>query len=240
MAFWPILPWALLIGGGALAYTRIVPPLAGFALSMSALPAGIMVALGLGWLRMRGTPVPYFTALFLVSTLPAFLLLLAGRDAARYPRINDVTTDPAHPPEFHAIAALPENKGRDLSFPSSSVDVIRGSYPNLMPLEWPSEHADAALVFDAAVDVAEAQSQWEVLRVDKAMRTLEAVAESAIFRFRDYIIVCVTHEDHAVRINMRSKSRDGKSDLGMNARRIESFLKALNAIAFADRKELNE
>jgi uncharacterized protein (DUF1499 family) len=228
MAFWPVLPWVLLVGGGALAYVRVLPPLGGFILSMLALPTAIAVALGLGWLRLRGEPLPHFTVLFFASILPAILLIFTGRDATHYPRINDVSTDLARPPEFKAVAALPENSRRNLDFPTAFVNNIHEFYSDLKPLVWPNERVDADAVFDAVVDVVEGEDRVTVLRADRNARELEAVAESLIFRFNDYIAARVTTQPGKVSLDLRSKSRDGKSDLGVNAKRIRALRAAVN------------
>lgn len=57
---------------------------------------------------------------------------------------------------------------------------------------------------------------------------LEGVAESRIFRLRDDFVVRVRPEEGGgTRVDMRSKSRVGRGDLGANAERIHEFLQAL-------------
>ena len=48
-----------------------------------------------------------------------------------------------------------------------------------------------------------------------------------IFRFRDDFVVRVRPDGEATRVDMRSKSRVGKGDLGANAKRIEQFFQGL-------------
>ena len=68
---------------------------------------------------------------------------------------------------------------------------------------------------------------WEITFEDKANGHFEGVATTRLFRWRDDFIIEVTPAGEGKsRIDMRSKSREGKSDLGANARRIRRFFEA--------------
>ncbi len=62
--------------------------------------------------------------------------------------------------------------------------------------------------------------------------TIEATATSGTFRFVDDIVIRIQGPDGAdaahSMVDIRSKSRDGQSDLGANAARIRAFIEALN------------
>ena len=220
---------ALFVLGVGLAHLRIVPPLAGFGMFTLSGAIGLIVLAGVAIGRMRGTSnsLLHDAAIVVVCLMPVVLLIAGASRVLRYPRINDVTTDIEDPPAFHAIAALPENRSRTLVFPDDFRDAIRTAYPDLEPLveSGTEENADRDII--AARDLAKNRKGWKIVNVDPATRSLECVVESTAFRFRDYVVVRVTYENHRIRIDMRSKSRDGKSDLGVNAHRIESFLDAL-------------
>ena len=49
------------------------------------------------------------------------------------------------------------------------------------------------------------------------------------FGFRDDVIVRITPAGNGSRVDVRSVSRVGRSDLGANARRIREFLRQLSA-----------
>jgi uncharacterized protein (DUF1499 family) len=56
------------------------------------------------------------------------------------------------------------------------------------------------------------------------------MATSRLFGFHDDIAIRVRPEaDGTSRIDVRSKSRDGQGDLGVNAARIRTFVAALEA-----------
>jgi len=58
---------------------------------------------------------------------------------------------------------------------------------------------------------------------------LEATATTSWFAFKDDVVIRVTPAAAGSRVDIRSKSRVGRSDLGANARRIRAFLAELAA-----------
>ena len=145
--------------------------------------------------------------------------LLRSRGA---PPINDVATDLEAPPALREAARLPGNAGRDMELPDDFAPILRAAYPELHPL---SLAAPPDVVFEEAVSLARAQAGWEVHHVDPSTRRLEAVATSGLFRFPDDVAVEVrTAAGGGSVVHMRSKSRFGRGDLGVNAARVQAFL----------------
>jgi uncharacterized protein (DUF1499 family) len=70
---------------------------------------------------------------------------------------------------------------------------------------------------------------WDVVARAPADGRLEAIATSQWFGFNDDIVVRIRPEGTGSRIDIRSKSRVGESDLGVNARRIRDFIARLKA-----------
>jgi len=67
---------------------------------------------------------------------------------------------------------------------------------------------------------------------DPSAGLLEAMATSRLFGFRDDVAIRVRREaDGTSRVDVRSKSRDGQGDLGVNAARIRTFVGAIEAAA---------
>ena len=59
---------------------------------------------------------------------------------------------------------------------------------------------------------------------------LEATETSELFRFKDDFVVRIRpFQDGGSRIDVRSKSRDGKGDMGVNAKRIQAFFSRLRS-----------
>ena len=64
---------------------------------------------------------------------------------------------------------------------------------------------------------------WDIVAADADNFRFEATARTSVFYFADDIVVVVTPEDDGSRIDMRSVSRVGRSDQGVNAARIRAF-----------------
>jgi uncharacterized protein (DUF1499 family) len=148
--------------------------------------------------------------------------LLSGR---RLPSIHDVTTDPDDPPQFSAL--IPYRTGNvspsEYDGPATA-DQQRRAYPDIRPLELDTG-AERAL--DEAATVAR-QLGWEVVAVDRERGVLEAVDTTFWFRFKDDIVVRVRARGPSrSRVDVRSKSRVGRGDLGANARRVRTFVSLL-------------
>src|SRR5262249_43625625 len=101
----------------------------------------------------------------------------------------------------------------------------RAAYPDIAPVILSVPPAEAFKKVDA---VAMAMG-WDVVARAPAEGRIEAVATSLWFGFRYDIVVRIRPDGPGSRIDIRSKSRDGDSDLGVNARRIREFVAKLKA-----------
>jgi uncharacterized protein (DUF1499 family) len=158
----------------------------------------------------------------------ALAVVLSGAGSGRgVPRINDITTNPDDPPGFANAGTLPGNEGRDLSYPGASFAAQqRSAYPDLAPIRLELSLRDS---FDRAVRAAKALG-WEVTYTNPAEGTLEATQTSRIFRFVDDVSVRMRLEgENATVVDVRSKSRVGQGDMGVNAARIRAFRDKLTA-----------
>jgi uncharacterized protein (DUF1499 family) len=73
-------------------------------------------------------------------------------------------------------------------------------------------------------EVAKASPTWTITYSDPATNTIEVVATSKLWHFNDDVVIQVRPTpDGASLIEMRSKSRDGIGDFGVNAKRIRRF-----------------
>jgi uncharacterized protein (DUF1499 family) len=85
-------------------------------------------------------------------------------------------------------------------------------------------------VWEAAARLAADQPGWQVTDEDAAGGRIRAEATTTLWRFTDDIEIEVRPADGgATRVDLRSASRVGRSDLGANARRIARFLQNLDA-----------
>jgi uncharacterized protein (DUF1499 family) len=68
---------------------------------------------------------------------------------------------------------------------------------------------------------------WTIVASDAETRRIEATQQSRWFRFTDDIVIRVAGDVTGSRIDMRSASRQGRSDFGVNAARIRAYMGAL-------------
>ena len=161
----------------------------------------------------------------LAIVLPIFFVLFTH---GSYPAINDITTDFENPPEFvHAVELVP-NQGRDLKYNRDKyMAAQQKGYP---PLEPASIAGDAGTVFDRVSKVAATIPDWQITYTDPKTMTLEGVSTSKLFHFQDDFVIQVRPGPSGTSlVEMRSKSRDGIGDFGVNYHRIVMFLGKVQA-----------
>ena len=213
------------------AWVRLVPPLAGFGAFVLALVGGGGLGIVLGAIRLlRGAAEPSAraaAALAIAIGLGCLIVVvILAWGARRAPPIHDLTTNPADPPAFSAATEAPANRGRDLTYPEGAADTAAQqaeAYPDLRPIDL---DLDAEQAWDAALATAEALG-WRIVAQDPAARLFEAEAETSVFRFVDDVVVRVRAAGPGAVIDVRSTSRVGVSDLGVNADRIRRFRSAI-------------
>lgn len=98
-------------------------------------------------------------------------------------------------------------------------------YPDLQPRRYA---VDSDRVFLAAQEVGHALPGWKLGDIDPRNRTYRAEVTVALTPFTDDVWVEVQPDGDGAVVDVRSKSRAGKGDFGVNARRIRAFLTALD------------
>ncbi|HEV2334660.1 MAG TPA: DUF1499 domain-containing protein [Stellaceae bacterium] len=146
-----------------------------------------------------------------------------------YPAIHDITTDWDNPPQFSAILPLREAaRANSVAYEGAAVsDRQRKAYPDIVPLTLDLAPAEA---LERAFEVAR-QLGWAIVASDPAAGRIEASQRTRWFGFTDDIVVRVTAADAGSRVDVRSVSRVGRGDFGVNAARVRRFLAALRAAA---------
>ena len=193
---------------------------AGFAGLAAAAVATVMLLLP----QTRGAaPVALVGALAL-GLGTAFVPWNALRQARALPAIHDITTDTERPPEFVAILPLRAAAPNPAAY--GGPDVARaqaGAYPDLRPHRMGAAPADA---FKRALQAARDMG-WEIVAADAAAGRIEATDTTFWFGFKDDVVIRVQADSAGSRVDVRSVSRVGVSDVGANAARIRAYLRAL-------------
>ena len=154
----------------------------------------------------------------------AGLVLHLKQVAEIVPRIHDITTDAKNPPQFSTILRLLKSNQNSPVYGGEAVAAQqRKAYPDIIPLILPLTPDQA---FERAVAAAR-RLGWQIIDADKDSGRIEAVATSFWFGFNDDIVIRLRKQNSGCRVDIRSESRVGESDLGKNAERIRKFLRAM-------------
>ncbi len=171
----------------------------------------------------RGGIGPALIAL-LVALVVVGLPYSLQRKAQRLPRIHDITTDTDNPPSFVAVVPLRASARNPVTYGGArtAVEQHRG-YPDLAPLTLPVPPSQA---FDRVLATARHMG-WELVASDPPSGRIEATDTTFWFGFKDDVVIRVTTSGSGSRVDVRSLSRIGLSDVGTNAARVRTFLDAL-------------
>lgn len=216
--------------GPALSHFWLVTPLAGFGAFLFGVLLGILsiivglLALLVGPAGSRGTTLAGMV-IALAVIVGVLIASGAGRNA---PRINDISTDTDAPPQFAHAGTLPENTGRDMAYPGAAfASQQKAAYPDLGPLVLAMPPDEA---FKQVAAAARSMPTWAITREDAAAHALEGYDTSWLFHFHDDFVIEVRPASNGQSVvQMRSKSRDGKGDVGANAARIRAFFQRLQS-----------
>lgn len=141
--------------------------------------------------------------------------------ASAVPPIHDITTDVTNPPEFVAIAPLREGAPNPVSYEGGEVTKQQlEAYPEIKTQLLPQSINEVYMAAERAIDAL----GWERVTEGALPNTLEATDTTTWFGFKDDVVVRLTVQNDDTLVDVRSKSRVGKSDLGKNAQRIDAFL----------------
>ena len=189
--------------------------------------------------------IVFFLSVFTARSLAplAFIAVLAAGVAAFVPLkmrqlveanpfIHDITTDFDNPPAIVAAADLerrnpPDYVGAEPAPRSelTTAEAQREAFPDIAPRTVETGLDETAQIVRAVVvgmnmeilDEGASDGGW----------TLEAAHTSLWFGFIDDFVVRLTPTLEGTRIDVRSKSRVGGSDLGANAKRVRDFFERL-------------
>ena len=178
----------------------------------------------LGLLARTGRSLLVSLVTLVLLAAVAAVPVSALRSAGRVPPIHDITTDLDDPPRFVAVLPLRQGAPNTAEYAGAALAAQqRAGYPGLASVRFA---APPDQVFARAVEVARGLG-WQIAAAVPAEGRLEATDRTRWFGFRDDVVVRVVAEGTGTRVDVRSVSRVGRSDLGTNARRIRRFEEAL-------------
>lgn len=206
---------------------------------------------------IKGGDTGRWLALVIVCAIPVVVVVArVGVAGFSVPPIHDISTDTEHPPSY--VYALRERRAGDNSLVYGGVELARqqrAGYPDIQTLRL---QAPAAQVYSAVAAIVTLRG-WTLLgetvlgETDLSEtatgetapgkpgvgdtvpwkkgdgRQLEAVATTPLLGFEDDIVIRVLSGSDGTVVDMRSASRLGVSDLGVNGERVRGVLQELAA-----------
>lgn len=190
--------------------------------------ASVILVLGYSLWRRPGRKLATVLAFSALAGLCAAYIPLSQMQSARsVPAIHDISTDLHNPPEFVDVIPLRADAPNPHEYAGEeTAEQQREAYPDLQPLML---NAELEQVYHAAREVVAALN-WDLVASvqDTESARIEATDTTFWFGFKDDVVIRLESIETGTRVDMRSKSRVGRSDVGKNAERIREFTRALN------------
>ncbi len=179
----------------------------------------VLSAIGVAQTRPRAAKRGLTVALLgiLVALLPLGMAAQWEYATRTTPEINDISTDTLDAPVFWDMPTPTDYPG------GKSADLQRAAYPDVLPLKLA---AKPEKVFENALALVKSRG-WTVVASTPEEGRIEATASSLLYGFVDEVAIRVKPADAGTLVDMRSRSRIGKVDRGVNAKRIRAYLAEL-------------
>lgn len=191
----------------------------GFGLGVLAALLGLIALL----LAFFGRPRRYLVRSLSVIVLGAIAFvppLMFMQKAKSVPPIHDISTDTANPPLFQTLLAQRASAPNSAVYGGNEVATQQhAAYPDVQPLQFNATPTDT---FKAALSVARSMG-WIIAAQAPEDGRIEATATTLWFGFKDDVVIRVRPDNAGTRVDIRSESRVGGSDVGANAARIRQF-----------------
>lgn len=184
---------------------------------------GILAAIG--FFRMKGMDKNYTIAGLLSVALAVAATANIGYWYSEvkqgYPPIHDISTDTQDPPAFVAIAPLRKDAPNPVEYAGEeTAEIQQDYYSDLEPINTSLSYDEA---YDRALQTAR-EMPWQLVGESREEGRIEAYEKLAWFGFIDDVVIRVDTTEMGSKIDIRSKSRIGRGDLGVNAKRIRSYI----------------
>lgn len=184
----------------------------------------VLIVVYLIWQRPRGFHLALLTVAAIVSFVSFYMPYQQLQTARSVPPIHDISTDLKNPPAFVAVAKERADAPNPVEYAGEeTAEQQREAYPSIQPL---LIERDYERVFSAALTVVNDMG-WQLVASDLTEGRIEATDTTFWFGFKDDVVMRIENQADQVRVDVRSKSRVGRSDVGKNAARIAQFMQQL-------------
>lgn len=143
------------------------------------------------------------------------------------PPIHDITTDTVDVPQFNAIVALRADAPNSLDYGGPDIaQQQQRAYPTVAPI---ITLLNTQQAHDRALALAKSYRGWQVVSSDQQQGRIEVTVTTFWFGFKDDLVIRIRETAQGTRLDLRSVSRLGVSDVGANAKRIIRFIEGFNS-----------
>jgi uncharacterized protein (DUF1499 family) len=191
----------------------------------AAICAGSVVAFVLGLMYRRPGAIACGLLALAIAGGTAYVPWSLRQAALRVPPIHDISTDTDNPPAYVHVASTRKKTDHPVAYDGPETAALqKKGYPDIVPIVL---KAPPGKVFEESKNIL-AGMGMQVIDAEPIQGRIEATDTSLLFGFEDDLVVrIVALPDGVTRVDVRSKSRVGRSDLGINANRIRLFSAAL-------------
>lgn len=212
-------------------FVPLLPSLASLMLALIGSVLVLLAAMIFVFIAVRNDMVRNRNMLLLAMVLSLVPMIIMGPQIVKgrsIPAIHDITTDTDNPPEFRAMVKHRVHATNGLAYGTEDVPAAElaalqlAAYPNVKHLDSELSVADALARSESVLE----GLGLKIVSTDLEAGLVEATATTFWFGFKDDVVVRVVANAAGSRIDIRSVSRVGQSDIGANAARIEKFLAA--------------
>jgi uncharacterized protein (DUF1499 family) len=145
------------------------------------------------------------------------------KKAESVPPIHDITTDTSNPPQFLPDVVALRAASHAVNSPVYGGPKVAAqqqkAYPEIQPMLF---KLPASTVFAGALRTVKAMG-WKLDSDHPGMGVIEATSTTLWFGFKDDVMIRIESLTDGSRLDIRSESRIGGSDIGRNAARILRF-----------------
>ncbi len=189
--------------------------------SVTVIVTSLVGLIGVIVLKRRGVDSGLLQTAPFIGLATGLLLYPHIRAGLTSPPIHQVTTSLTDPPPFRAILGVRGAGSNPLGLTQEVIAVHREAYPWLRTQVVP---LTADVAYETALQVVRDMA-LDVVQADTTRRTIEATDTSFWFGFKDDIVIRIEPRVDGTRVDMRSISRVGRGDLGINADRVSEFFR---------------
>ncbi len=187
-----------------------------------------IIATGFALFKKAKPLIRYGLLIFLHGLLPTLAaVVIVGPEGLRAPLIHDITTNIERPPEFVTAQTLRGADENSLDYAGEKIAALqRAAFPDIQSL---FSEADPDTSFNRSIEAVE-RLGWTITDENRTTGQIESYDTTSVFGFIDDVIIRIAAAGNGSRIDVRSVSRVGQGDLGVNAARIRKFMREYNEL----------